>query len=167
MKIPNSFKTSLEHLEAAENKEKIIEQEKEKNYSELVKEHNKQEESLLMKKIELCKRLFAWKEEFLKTEEGKKSFERSYKNLWVFGGGWAHQLPHYGGGGCWSRIYFNKTSIEYWAGYKWMPTGPRVNYTKPEEMAKMLDYKYLQGIIEAIDSRKIFKTILSLNEDDD
>ena len=112
-------------------------------------------------RIEICKKIFAWKKEFLNTKEGARIFKQSDKHLWVFSGTWAHE-PRECGYECWARIYFNSGNIEYTAGYKWMNTGPNYIFAKPEEMAK-LNYNFLKKVLTEIENKKIFKSILKLN----
>jgi hypothetical protein len=164
MKIPASFKDELTKRKRQEEKEQLKEMKKEEAYQQRLRKHEEYEQSKLEEKREICKALFSWKEEFLRTDEGAKMFKRAGKHLWVFNGRWAHELPRYGGHGCWSRIYFNPKNIEYWPGYKWMPY-QRMYFATPEEMAKALDYTYLKEFLTAIETGKIFKYILEFNKD--
>jgi len=163
MKIPHSFKTALNKLDKQQEKEKFKEIQEEQDEKKQRKHFRQNENSKRGEKVEICKKLFAWKDEFLKSQEGARIFNKSDKNLWVFGGNWAHE-PRECGTGCWARIYFNPKNIEYWAGYKWMGGGPKYNFTKPEEMAK-LNYQFLKDFLTEIENEKIFDRILKLNTD--
>ncbi|MBT4539894.1 hypothetical protein HON71_05995 [Candidatus Woesearchaeota archaeon] len=163
MNVPKSFKTALDKQKKQEEKEQlqdITEEQEDKKQRKLFRQN---ESSKRGEKIEICKKLFEWKDEFLKSEEGARIFHKSSKNLWVFGGTWAHE-PRECGQGCWARIYFNPKNIEYWAGYKWMGGGPKFNFKKPEEMTK-LNYKFLKNFLTEIENEKIFDRILKLNTD--
>lgn len=165
MKIPTSFKTAIEKREEKGKKERLKERQTEKQYQQKLKKHQEDEQASFNSKMENCNKIFAWKKEFLKSEEGERVFKKSGKNLWVFIGNWGHEVPRYGGNGCWARLYFNQRAIEYWAGYKWVGGGPRFNFTKPGEMAKKLSYDYIQKFLTEIETGKVFKTILKLNRD--
>ncbi len=162
MDVPKSFKTALSRKEEEQEKERLKESKEDMKYKKLCEKYHKLENSLLKSKVEICRKIFSWKNEFLKTNESVKIFKNS-GSFCIFGGGWAHKLPRYGGPGCWSRIYINKKSIEYEAGYKWMPTGPVFNFNKPEGMAKKPDYAYLKKILNEIDNKNIFKNIIKMN----
>ena len=145
--------------EGAELSGSAIPEKKEKLEEKKVKKFEKSKEK---QKIEICKKIFTWKEEFLKSETGASFFSNNGKRIWVYGGNWAHGLKRYGFG-CWSRIYFNDKTIEYVKGYKWMGSGTMYKFKKPEEMAKKLHYKYLKDFLGEIESEKIFGEVVRLN----
>ena len=162
MKIPESFKAELQLREQKRKKEELEKVEEEERYQERLKKHMQEEKRKEKSEIEICKKIFDWKDEFLRTEEGIKLINQSDGELWVFNGTWAitSKLPRYEGSACWSRIYFTQKTINYHQGYKWMPTGPNLTFSEPEEMARKIDYKYLKEFLQEIESGKIFDTIL-------
>lgn len=163
MKIPNYFKTELSKRGRQEEKKRLNQAKEEKEYQERLDEYKEYEKSKLKFKIEICKKIFAWKNEFLRTKEGTRIFKKENKHLLVYGGKWAHGVPRFSGDGCWSRIYFNKNNIEYRSGYK-CGSYPSLHFTKPEEMAKKLDYDYLKKFSDDIQSKIIFRFILELSD---
>jgi len=163
MKIPKSFTDKLEKINSEAEEERLEELEERKEAKEEEKKVKKFERSKEKQKIEICKKIFTWKEEFLKTKQGLSFFSNNSERIWVYGGNWAHGSRRYGFG-CWSRIYFNSSNIEYVRGYKWMGSGTMYNFKKPEEMAKKLHYKYLKDFLEEIKNKKVFGEMVRLNK---
>lgn len=121
---------------------------------------------LLPKKIELYKNILAWRNKFIKSKQFKKVFHERDECV-IFWNGWAHELPRFGGPGCWSRLYLEETGkLRYWAGYKWMPTGPEIVFTDNLKNAEEFTYKYLEELDISIKTGKVYKTIAEeLKED--
>mgnify|MGYP001602099535 CR=1 FL=1 len=145
MKIPSSFTHKIKQKEAQERKEQRKETDNEQKRSLFLKQHKGRETKLYPEKLELCKKIFTWRKEFLATPEGAALFKKTCSDLWIAGGNWGYTIPQFGGAGCWSRIYLNKKGIYYWEGYKWMGGGASFTFTNPEEMTK-LHYDYLNKI---------------------
>ncbi|MFH1682755.1 MAG: hypothetical protein ABIA37_03075 [Candidatus Woesearchaeota archaeon] len=160
MKVPKSFRAELDRRECQEKKKRLTEIELERKIKEQHKKFREKEFLKINEKIEICKKIFSWREEFLKTKEGMTLFNRSGKELWVFSGTWANQRKRYG---CWSRIYFTDKAIDYWQGYKWMGGGKVFTFSKPELMAEKLDYVYLKEFLKEVEDKSIFKSILEFN----
>ena len=160
MKIPKSFTDEIKKIDSEAEQERLKELEEEKKVKEEWKKYKKNEQKRLKEKIEICKIIFNWKEEFLKTPEGASLFLKSEEHLWAFGGNYAHKI---GGHGCWSRIYFEPKTIDYHRGYKWLGGGRKYSFTNPEEMAKRLSYDYLKEFLGEIKSKKIFRGMVRLN----
>ncbi|MEM2121652.1 MAG: hypothetical protein QXU20_03290 [Candidatus Woesearchaeota archaeon] len=161
MNTPDWFKKSIKQIikKERELKQKVLEEER--KYKEMVRKHLLEEKRMKDKKIALSSTIFEWKNKFLKTKEGRILLKRNPR-LEVYSGGWGHEIPRYGSFGCWSRIYINQKNIEYEAGYKWMGMETRI-FSKPEEMASVLDFKYLKAFVERIKTKKIYKDIIAYN----
>jgi hypothetical protein len=163
MAVPDFFKKALAEIAKAKEREKLqeaAEKQKEKEKQELFQ---KREDALLEQKVGISSDIFAWKDDFLRSEEGAEIFRRSGENLWVFGGGWAH-VPHLGSSyGRWSRIYFTASSIVYNKGYKWMSWDRFLEFQNPGVMAEKLGYQYLKDFLEEIRTEKVYGGILRKN----
>ncbi|MFH1440311.1 MAG: hypothetical protein ABIG89_07105 [Candidatus Woesearchaeota archaeon] len=156
MKIPEQFKQKLRKKEERERKERLKEREEEKEYERKIRELNRKDKKLYPKKLELARKIFQWKKEFLETEEGNKIMKRAENHLWVYNGRWGHEHPRFSGYGCWSRIYFNKKTMEYMRGYK-IGGGTMFTFRKPEEMAEKLFHEYLEKMWKELETGKVFK----------
>ena len=156
MQIPNSFKETLKKKELRDKKreEEGRKQEKERQFS--LEAHLTKEKECYPQKLELTEKIFTWKDEFLKTEEGQKLFQRGHGMVWVYFGKWGHELPYYNDYGCHSRIYFSKENISYSAGYKWFPAEPKIIFKQTEEMAEKLNYDYLDKLLDHLESGKVW-----------
>ncbi|GAH68112.1 unnamed protein product, partial [marine sediment metagenome] len=86
MKIPESFKAELQLREQKRKEEELEKVEEEERYQEHLKKHMQEEKRKEKSKIEICKKIFDWKDEFLRTEEGIKLINQSDGELWVFSG---------------------------------------------------------------------------------
>ncbi|MBS3146014.1 hypothetical protein J4414_04395 [Candidatus Woesearchaeota archaeon] len=156
---------SIENLNKAikgyENKKKVrIRLEKEEELKEQEKEtkYKENEKKLGGEKLATYKKILAWKEDFIKTKQFKKLFNKDEDDIIIYWGGWGHKQPSYGGHGCWSRIYLEKSGrLRYWAGYKWMPTGP--DFCLDQKTFQKLSYDYLNKLQQDISKGEIYKTI--------
>jgi len=163
MKLPTGFKMAVRKRGEMEKKQKAKDTIERKKETELISDYKLKEKSKETVKIVICKEIFAWRNDFLRTAEGAKVFKKQDRCLLITILNWGHCLHDKNDHAAWSRIYFDEGGILYRAGWKWMPTGPNLLFTKPEEMAKMIDYNYLKNFLLKIKSGKIYKDILNLN----
>ncbi len=160
--MPNDFKKQLNEMKLQDKKENEEEAKEERLNKQAFETHVKREARLYPDKVEMCRKIFLWKDEFLQTEEGKGLFKRG-ESIWVTSGRWGHEFPEDNTFGCWSRIYIDKRGIEYKSGYRSMGFMQCYQFTTPEEMAKKLGHLYLKSICEKIDKKVIFEDIIKFN----
>ena len=125
------------------------------------------ESKLFPKKKKLYNEILEWRDKFVKTNEFKKIFkifDKSYQdNIIIFEGGWGHDRHGYYS--CWSRLFLEKSGdLSYFAGYKWMGTGPEFvlrRNDKNDKTVRKLTYSYLKELHDHIRSEEVYKSILS------
>ncbi len=150
-KAIQKYETKKEARIKQEKIEDQREQEKERNYKD-------SEKNLTGKKTEIYKKILVWKNNFVKTKQFKSLFTEDEDDIIIYWGGWGHKQPSYGGYGCWSRIYLEKSGrLRYWAGYKWMATGP--DFGLDQKTFQKLSYDFLDKLHKNIDSGEVYKTI--------
>ena len=157
MELPKEFLKEVEKRE--KDRKEAIARASEKYAADRKKESeywNKETEKK-EDKLEICKKIFSWREEFLKTKEGKKLYERSGRNLWMFNSS-KHGHQQEDVKGRWSRLYLVPKGVSYWPGYKWMPQESR-KYETAEEMSK-LRYDYLKDVWDEIEKGEVYEEIL-------
>jgi len=163
MKIPKNIKEYVDKL----YKNDLIEKEKAKQRKKAFqkKQAIKQKKEDAKKDLKLlsAEYIFSWRKEFLETLEGQIMFDKSNKNLMIFGGYWGHNLDIERDHGCWSRVHIIENGLDYMHGYKWMPAQYK-KFKTPEEMINNLNFEYIKLIEKNLKSKKIFEDILKYNK---
>ena len=150
-KTIKKYETKKDARIRQEEKEDRIEREKERKYKE-------NEKQLAGEKAQAYKKILVWRDDFVKTKQFKKIFTEDEDDVIIYWGGWGHKDPSYGGHGCWSRVYLEKSGkLRYWAGYKWMATGPE--FGLDQKTFQKLSYDYLNKLHKDIESVGVYKTI--------
>ncbi|MBI4448382.1 hypothetical protein HY643_05365 [Candidatus Woesearchaeota archaeon] len=148
-----------------ETEKKLREEEaKEREQEEINKQFWEKEQKLLPKKKRIFKEITEWKGEFAKTEQFK-AIASSYRlanytnEIVIYRGNWGHANPRFGGHGCWSEINLNLKSgeLRYYAGYKWMPSGPSIKIN--ENTLDKIICAYLQDFHKEIKSGEVYERI--------
>jgi len=161
MKIPKSITAKIQKKEERERKERLHEIKEEKKEKQKTNKHNEKEVTLYLEKLELSKRIFQW------TKEGKKIIKDAIGDLSLYHGGWGHCSPSQIHPGCWAAfILENNGTISYRAGYKWMGFRAYYDLKKPEEIAKKLNFDYLEKIWHHLNTGKVFKDFEEEIDDD-
>lgn len=157
----DSLERKLDEEEQRKKAEAARRAEEKKKRNALVNAAQKHEQSFLEKKVQMAEGIFTWAADFSQTELYKRISKISIeRGVYVFGGGWGHRVPYDDGYGCWSRMYLKLNgSLFYWAGYKWMPTGPEFIVKSPQKLVEKLCYKYLSDFWRLVESKKVYDTI--------
>ena len=79
--------------------------------------------------------------------------------MWVFGGGWHHEMPK-NSFGCWSRIYFSLDGVEYRAGYKWYGFSKIYKFSNASGFAEKINYEYICDLLDYLESGRVFERLL-------
>jgi hypothetical protein len=117
------------------------------------------EKQLHSKKLEVYQEILSWAKSSVKKKSFKGIF-REMDDIIIFYGGWGHKLPRYGGYGCWSRIYLDRSGkLTYWAGYKWMACVASGEFDSKNGIVKKLTYEYIKKFHNSIKSGKVYDTI--------
>lgn len=166
-KLDNAIDSYSEKKKAKAIKERKAERKKAQEYRKFIET----EHGLNPEKIKLYKEIVKWKNDFVKSKQFKKLLKTYFVNgeheIIIFWSDWGHNKPDYPGGD-WSRLYVtNKRKLRYFAGYKWMPSGPD-NYLSDDFIwAKRFMHKYWKELHQHIKSGEVYETIKDeLKEDD-
>ncbi len=163
MKIPKEIKELVRDLALKDAKRKK-EMQRDKEESERIKIKKQQQENLKAdSKLYISQDIFSWRDEFLKTFEGKQMFKLCPGKLEVFASqSHGHRLGHKSGYGYWSRFQIIEEGFEYMHGYKWMPAA-NIVFKTPEDLANSLNSDYLSLINNSLKNEKIFEKIIKYN----
>ena len=146
-----------EYKSRKKTQQEIIEKE-ELEYYRKETEFIEKEKGLLGRKKEIYGKILEWKDDFIKTKQFKDISDRTNLDITIYNGNWGHKISRSDRHGCWSQICLSKSGdLVYWAGYKWMPTGPRFTLNKNNAMD--ISYEYLQKFYEDINQGNVYKTI--------
>ncbi len=170
MEIPKHFRDELERRLEEESK---AEEKAEQRRKASEDEERKLREDKLRTNLGICRKIFDWKGEFLKTDEG--SLLLSKGSIGIYEGGWGHPPKTDDGVAYWSHVYITNARVhiedgkfrtikdadgfEYTYGYKWFPS-QKERFIEPREMAVCLNHEYLTRLFETIESGKVFDYIL-------
>lgn len=161
---------------AVRNKEKRIRQELQEERRKEQRERRQElkrklsEKEAFPQKVELCRKILSWANEFRQTKEGQKLIKkkdvycRSVKAVTV--GGWSCD-PRTGKKAHRPILSFDITSEGVahkerwnWIGYTY------TEFTEPEKMAQKLYYAYLQLVWKQLESGKVFKDVVRWTKGD-
>lgn len=172
MDIPKHFTDELDRMLEEDRKAK----EKEQSRKASEDEDRKLREGRLETNLGICEKIFDWKDEFLKTDEGSLLLSKGF--IKIYGGGWGHLPETDDSVGCHSCVYITDARVhiedgkiytakdadafKYTYGYKWLPS-QRQRFIEPREMAVTLNHEYLTRLFETMESGKVFDYILKNN----
>jgi hypothetical protein len=134
--------------------------EKEKNYRYAQNENSMRPEKLKMSNdiFQECGKLIQDEEVWGQLASGHKGESDFELEVWF--NGWGHKE------GCatgWSHLYLKSVdgvpALRYWAGFKWMPTGPNITMGTPEELAGNLSHEYLKKLHGSLTSKGVYALI--------
>ena len=166
MEIPTCLKESLKKKalkERKEREERINEELEEKKTSYKYYKHEKQ---LLSEKIEICKKLFLWREQFLNTTEGNNLLKREDYCISLFGKKYDYERNSKGGYHFpLHNLCITDKGITYavrnscWGEMKY-------ESNQPEKLEKKIPSKFLKQAWSLIESGKVFKRMSEFLKDD-
>jgi len=157
-------KMSLENLnreidsyKAKKHARTMQEQRERKKEQEENRDFESKEKKLLGKKLQIYNEIAAWRNKFVKANASLMSL-LDEDEIIIYYGNWGHERPAYSSYGCWSRVYLEKSGkLRYWAGYKWMPSGPEFNLN--QQIVSRLSYDYLNKLHRHVITGQVYKTI--------
>ncbi|MDP3639802.1 MAG: hypothetical protein Q8R53_01200 [Nanoarchaeota archaeon] len=128
----------------------------------------KDEEEHADEKRAVADTIFSWARVFSQTDLYHRLLDAvlpvvppAGRKLYVFGGGWGHELPYKPDGyGCWSRLYLlPEGNFFYAAGYKWFPSSPTFSIKTPRELESKLCHGYLKEFAQTLQSGEVYDAI--------
>ena len=158
-----------ENIACIGDKEEFRKQ-RERTMEQRIRKAKEEEEQAFEQKLAIANKAFAWAEDFLKDDQLQSRLANQESVIQVhgtqiYGNVWGHDFTKTEHDReCWSRLFImnqKKVMFYYWAGYKWMDTGPEWIITEPEEFARLLSIRYLHDLEKAIDSGSIYEAIMN------
>lgn len=163
-----------EHEQRKKEATKLIEEES--KLTNLTRDAQKKEQEVLGRKLSFAERVLIWAREFSQTDTYKRLLETinlrisGHDEIYVNGGGWAHELPcnhsvyncysEYDKSCDWSRLYLKQDStLHYWAGYRQHPGTADFIIKTPEELTQKLCSAYIAKLAGKVETCTVYKTI--------
>ncbi len=161
---------ALSEEKKRQNERRLALAEKARLESALLEEARSREDGAKAEKLDLARQIFRGIDGLRKDRELGEHFAALWntgpeiysKGLFINGWRWAHR-PLAGGECNWSRTYLRESDgspeLYYWAGYKWMSTGPHIYTRTPEEMAARFSLDYLRQLKRSFDDGTVYEAI--------
>jgi len=165
MDIPDSFKNKLQQVEEREARERAQEKAESARKAQIAQKQQRSEQELYPQKLELSRNIFAWKDGFRSSPEGKKVKKRTVGEVELYYGGWGHLQIPFDDSGSWACLLVAKefcgdeVVISYRAGYKAQGFRAYFDFKKTEQMAQKLTHAYLQKVWDHLDKGKVWKEL--------
>ena len=172
MEIPHQLMDALHTKEDRKRKEREVEQEERQREQEQEKEYAHKEKERFSQKVELCRKILSWADEFRQTKEWRKLAEKrsvygSYDVREVTIGGWRCNPKTGKKESNWPILSFHIIESGVAHEERWSSMGYTYDrFSEPEKMAKKLHFAYLQLVWKQLESGKVFERLVRGVKDD-